>query len=116
MKQILVVLSFVVTVMTSPLAISVNPSSVKLSNVPDLVSAWAKTLNKPLVWEAGSDYDGHMVQFEYIDTAKAGAFERAFAGLSRVLEKAGHIPLKVCIFHNAMVVRRVTQPDCNQQI
>lgn len=111
MKKNFVVLAFMASAVAAPLSHASDPSA-----VPDLVNTWAKALNKPVVWEAGSDYNGRMVQFEDIDTSKPAAFESAFTALNAVLEKAGHVPLKVCVFDNALVVRRITQPACNKPI
>lgn len=111
MKKILTSLAFLTAAAASPLSHAADPSA-----VPDLVNTWAKAMNKLVVWEAGDDYRGRMVQFDDIDTSKPGAIERAFAGLNAVLEKAGDVPLKACVFSNALVVRRVTQPACDKPI
>jgi hypothetical protein len=111
MKKSIAVLALVVAAIASPLSQASEPLA-----VPDLVRTWAKSLNKPVVWEAGDDYRGRMVQFDDIDTSKPDAIERAFAGLNAVLEKAGDVPLKACVFSNALVVRRVTQPACDKPI
>ena len=101
----------VAAVVAAPLSHASDPSA-----VPDLVRTWAKALNKPVVWEAGNDYGDRMVQFEDIDTSQPGAFKRAFAGLNAVLERAGHVPLQVCVFDKVLVVRRVTQPPCEKPL
>jgi hypothetical protein len=111
MKKIFASLAFLMAATTSPLAHAADPSP-----VPDLVKTWAEALNKPVVWEAGDDYRSRLVHSDDIDMSKPGALDRALAGLNAVLEKAGHVPLKVCDFDNALVVRRVTQPACDKPI
>lgn len=38
------------------------------------------------------------------------------AVLNEVLEKTGHVRLQPCVFDNALVVRRITQPACGKPI
>jgi len=111
MKKIFASLAFLMAAAASSLSHAADPSS-----VPDLVKTWAQALNKPVVWEAGDDYQSRIVQFDDIDTSKPGTIERAFESLNAVLEKAGLAPLKVCVFDNALVVRRVNQAACDKPV
>lgn len=111
MKMTIALLALVVSAITAPLSQASNPST-----VPDLLKNWGKVLNKPVIWEAGNDYDGRMVKLEQIDISQHGVFERAFDALNSVLENAREEPLKVCVFPNALVVRRVIQPACDKAI
>jgi hypothetical protein len=56
------------------------------------------------------------VQFEDIDPSKPGGIERAFTDLNTLLENAGDVTLKMCVFDKALVVRRVTQPACDKPL
>lgn len=111
MKKTFAALAFLVAAIATPLCHASDPMP-----VPDLVKTWAKALNKPVVWEAGNDYNGRLVQFEDVDTSEPGVFERAFNSLNAVLGNAGHAALRACMFNNAVVIRRVNQPACGKPL
>lgn len=81
---------------------------------PELVARWAKALNKPVVWEAGPQYSQQKIALtRSVDTSTLKGFQAAFEGLDRILVAGRQEPLKACVFTNAVVVRRQSQPSCD---
>jgi 4-hydroxy-L-threonine phosphate dehydrogenase PdxA len=112
MRKIFFMLAVLVGIAASPLAFAAEPA-----NVPDTVKSWIKPLNKRVVWEAGEAYDGRLVRFDQtIDTSKPAGFTAALASLNMILATAGHVPLKACVFDDAVVIRRLDQPACDSPI
>lgn len=112
MKKIFVMLAMLAGITTSPLAFAANPA-----NVPDTVKGWAESLNKRVVWEAGDAYDGRLVRFDQtINISKPAGLTAALASLNMILATAGHVPLKACVFDDAVVIRRLDQPACGTPI
>lgn len=110
MKKIRVFWAVCVGLWVSPMAFADAPQS-----VPNSVKSWSQTMNKPVIWKAGDAYDGRMIQwFEpAFDTSYAEGFAAAIASLNRILETSGDMPLKTCVFSNAVVILRMDQPGCN---
>lgn len=89
MKKTFAAFALVLAAIASPLSYASDPSAVS-----HLVKTWAKAQNKPVVWEAGNDYDGRMVQMAAVDVSQPEGVGQALAGLNRLLEKVGMCPEK----------------------
>lgn len=85
-------------------------------SIYSLIWQWSRGAGRDLKWEAG--YDVSVLISEYVQPTTEQEFERAFSDLNKIL--ATHSPrlspLVACVFADKVVVRTVTQPECDKPL
>lgn len=82
-------------------------------SVRQILHSWAKTWRAKVVWEAGDAYDELSVEFPTVDPAHAPAPEPGISSMNRLLERTHFEPLKVCLYPDTVVIRRLSHQDCS---